>query len=91
MVPASHHDPETIEHWTDLSNRLKNVLPNRFSGGDYRMFRHGIVSDPAFAADLRVALSTAQNRVLVRGTPRQPLPPDPVPKRPILRLPELPD
>jgi len=91
MVPASYHDEETLEHWPDLSNRLRTILPNRFGGGDYRMFRHGIVSDPAFAADLRVALSAAQNRVLVRGTPRKELPPDPVPKRPILRLPDLPE
>lgn len=90
MVPMSHSDEETQANSHALSNQLRVVFANRFARSDGRMFRPSVLSPEAFDADLRVALSVAQNRMHVHGTPRREMPDDDGPPGlPTLGLPEL--
>ncbi|HCT79397.1 MAG TPA: hypothetical protein DGT23_23120 [Micromonosporaceae bacterium] len=91
MIPCSAEDDETRQHWRDLSYELRKTFVSRFARSDDRMFRPSVLSLPAFEADLRVALSVAQNRMHVKGVPHQPLPEDAgSPPRPVLDLSALP-
>lgn len=91
LIPSSHQDEETREHWWSLSNELRIVFANRSVRSDDRLFRSSVLSLPSFDADLRVALSVAQNKMHVQGTPHQRLPEDEGPPGlPTLGLPDLP-
>lgn len=86
MVPGSHDDAETQQHWRQLSEELRGVL-YRVAGGDDVMYRSSILTHRAFDEDLQVVLEVARNRLFVKGHVYRRPSGDPPGSRPILQGP----
>jgi FxsC-like protein len=69
LVPRSHEDRETHEHWRRLSDGLRSLFLGRIASGEALAYRPSILTHRAFDEDLQVVLETARNRLFARAGP----------------------
>jgi len=87
MIPWSHDDQETQQHWSELADSLRRIFMNNLIRRDDVMFRSSVLTPDAFSADLQVVLEVAKNRIFVKGTVYRRPPGELTSGRPILEGP----
>jgi FxsC-like protein len=78
LVPANREDLPTQREWRDAGGDVRSAVGAVPAAGDNQLFRPGVLTHEAFAADLGVILEVARNRL--GGRPRS---------RSIMRIPVL--